>query len=430
MRLIKILNKMMKPIKAIIIGAGDRGNAYSRYAIAHPYQLQIIGVAEIDDNKRRLFSEKFNIPEKNQFRSFEEIFSLPRFADAVFITTLDRAHYQPAVMALKKGYNILLEKPISHNPIEILKLARAAENSKQVIMVCHVLRYTTFFGTIKKILDSNEIGDIISIQHNENIGNIHFSHSFVRGNWSNSNTTSPIILAKSCHDMDLLLWFINSKIKKLSSFGSLSYFSSKYKPKNAPKRCIDGCPVEEECPYSAIKIYLGESPNWFRTVITTDASLNGRLKSIQEGPYGRCVFQCDNNVPDHQVVNLEFKNGVTVSFTLSALTSEISRTLKIMGTKAELRASTAKNEIEIKKFSTNNITKINVGTIEGFHYGGDTNIVKSFISAIRYKTNNKNLTSLQESIDSHLAAFAAEESRLTGKVIDFDSYIAELNKKL
>ncbi len=417
----------MNPIKVIVIGAGDRGNAYSRYALNHPFEIKIVGVAEPDDKKRELFSNKFNIPAKFRFKDYKEVFSIKKFADAVIITTQDRLHFKPAVMALENDYHILLEKPISNNPYEIIELERLAKNYKKIFMICHVLRYTSFFRAIKEIIDSSELGKIVAIQHNENIGHIHFSHSFVRGNWRNSDLSSPIILAKSCHDMDLLLWFTGSKVKQVSAFGSLSYFNSKNMPKGAPKNCLDGCPVETDCPYSAIKIYLKNDVDWFPSVVTTDTSIEGRIKSLKNGNYGRCVFQCDNNVPDHLVSNIEFENGITASFVLSALTFYISRTLKIMGTKGELRADTTKNEIEIREFRTNNIKKISAGTIEGFHYGGDTNIIKEFIKAIRERTSNtKVLTSLSESVESHLLAFAVEESRIKNKTINYGEYVKRI----
>jgi hypothetical protein len=425
-----VLKKL--PIRVIVIGAGDRGNVYARYSIGRPDELKIVGVAEPDDLKLKIFSEKYNIPKENIFKDYKEVFSREQFADAVFITTPDRLHYEPALMAYKKGYHILLEKPICNNPIDLIKLSNLVKNnSEQLFMICHVLRYTNFFGLIKRIIDSKELGDIVCIQHNENIGNIHFSHSFVRGNWSNSDRSSPIILAKTCHDFDILLWFTGKKIKRISSFGSLTFFTKRNKPKGAPLRCLDGCPVEKDCPYSAIKIYLSENKSWFRTVITPELSFESLYKALKEGPYGICVFQSDNNVADHQVTNILLEDDTTIAFTLCGLTSEISRTLKIMGTKAQLRASTSKNEIEITEFSTNNVKRIQVGFIEGFHYGGDVNIVKSFIKALTTGNFKEyNLTSFEDSVMSHLAAFAAEKARLENKVIDFDLYLKELNNEV
>ena len=196
-----------------------------------------------------------------------------------------------------------------------------ARKRGKVLSVCHVLRYTPFFSKIKELLDKGCIGRLISIQHNENVGYWHYAHSFVRGNWRNSEDSSPMILAKSCHDMDIMLWLAGADCRSISSYGSLTHFKSENAPEGAPYRCMDGCPVQNECPYYAPRLYLTENTSWPTSVISADTGIEARTKALREGPYGRCVYRCDNNVVDHQVVAIEFKNDVTAVFTMSAFTN-------------------------------------------------------------------------------------------------------------
>lgn len=329
-------------------------------------------------------------------------------------------HYKPAKLTLEKGYHLLLEKPMSNNPMEIMELGRIAKEKNNVFMICHVLRYTPFFSTIKNIIDSGEIGEVESIQHNENIGYFHFAHSFVRGNWRNSDQSSPLILQKSCHDMDILLWLTNADCTKIASFGHLSYFNSKNKPKNAADRCIN-CSVEEECPYSAKKIYYNSIGKWPTTVISEIQNEDAIKKAVAEGPYGRCVFSCDNNVMDHQATILEFSNGITATFHLSAFSNKVHRTIRVMGTKGEIIGDDSKNEIEYQIFGSNKKTIINPKMVAGGHGGGDTGIMNDFISLILSNEGDA-LTSAEKSVQSHMMAFAAEESRTNNIVVDIQEY--------
>lgn len=258
-------------------------------------------------------------------------------------------------------------------PLECIRMGERARQSGLVFSICHVLRYTRFFGTIKQMLEEGRIGRLMSIQHNENVGYWHQAHSFVRGNWRNADETSPMILAKSCHDMDILLWLAGDSCTNVASFGSLSHFTPENAPAGAPKRCLDGCPAAEDCLYYAPKTYLTDEDNWMKLAISGDQSYEGRLKAIQEGPYGRCVYHCDNNVVDHQVVSMEFRNEVTAVFTMSAFTKECSRMIKLMGTEGEIRGAMEKNEIELIRFDRNEPEQISLEAPGGHagHGGGD-----------------------------------------------------------
>ncbi|MFD1037216.1 Gfo/Idh/MocA family protein [Virgibacillus byunsanensis] len=414
-------------IKAALLGAGNRGMfAYGSYALDRPNEIQFVAIAEPNTKKREKFAETHGIEEDMQFSNWEDLLDNPKLCDVLLVCTQDRNHYEPTMKALDIGYDILLEKPMSPNPSETLEMAEKAHQCNQILTVCHVLRYSTFFSELKSIIDDNKIGDIMSIQWNENVGYYHQAHSFVRGNWRNSTESSSMILQKCSHDMDMLQWLIGEQCTKVSSFGSLSYFNEDNAPEGSTERCTDGCAVEHECPYSALKWYHNEKTTWPVNVVELTPDLDMRLKAIKEGPYGRCVYRSDNNVVDHQVANLLFENGVTVAFTMSAFTKEQGRTFQLMGTKGEIIGSTTKNEITIKYFSGKEEV-ISPAQVQGGHGGADTMIMRDFVKQINDKTY-KSKTSAMESAKSHLIAFAAEESRLSGETISMDEYMNQLKQ--
>ena len=404
----------MSKLKAIVIGAGQRGNAYAAYALDHPEAIQFVGVAEPHERRRNDFAEKYGIDETDCLHTWEDIFTRDKWADAVFICNQDRQHYGPTMAAIAKGYDILLEKPASPEPKECLEMAEAAEKAGVKVVVCHVMRYTPFATRIKEIIDSGEIGEIMSIVHNENVGDIHQSHSFVRGNWSVTKESAPMILAKSCHDLDMLQWLLGTKCKSLSSYGALSFFYAGNRPAAAPPRCIDGCPAD--CPYDSRKLYLDNSKasNWFRSVAAgydypSDEDVEAALRT---GPYGRCVFQCGNDVVDHQVVSMLFENDVTVLFSMSGFTPDTSRSIKIMGTKGQIKAHTSDKNIKVYNFVTRTEREIDISSTGG-HGGGDTGIIASFINYLQGNAD-PNISGMRISAENHMLAFAAEDSRLKG----------------
>lgn len=413
-------------ITVAIIGAGQRGkDTYADYILRGMDGVQLVGVAEPIEERREYMKVTHHLREDYVFSSYDELLAVPKFCDAVLICTNDEMHYEPAKLALEKGYHILLEKPMTNTLEEVEKLEILAQKyEKQVFMVCHVLRYTPFFSTIKQLIDEGSIGDVMSIQHNENIGYYHMAHSFVRGNWRNSVETSPIILAKSCHDFDILNFLVNSKCSKLASFGKLGHFRKENMPIDAAPRCLD-CGDESGCPYSAVKLYPKHIGHWPTTVITEDQTEAGVQKALLEGPYGRCVYCCDNDVADHQVTILEFENGVSATFNLSAFTEEITRTIKVMGSTGEIRGHMGRNEIDVYDFKTNTVKHIEpTDDISGHkgHGGGDSRLLSDFIAAVQDYLNgfrHESKTSALVSLESHRMAFAAEQSRLTNQVIVF-----------
>ena len=416
----------MKQITAILIGAGGRGRfAYGVYAINRPHEIKFVAVAEPDAFRREQFKKEHNISDDMCFENAEQLLEKGNIADACLICHQDRDHYVAAMKAMELGYHILLEKPMTPDVKECIAIGEKAKETGKVLSVCHVLRYNPFFITLKEILDKKTIGRLISVQHNENVGFFHQAHSFVRGNWRDSRETSPMILAKTCHDMDILNYLIDSSCKTISSFGSLAYFKVENAPEGAPLRCVEGCPAENTCPYHAEKLYFGGPAEVFVPFVFNDTSKEGIAKELKEGPYGRCVFRCDNNVVDHQVVNMEYENGVTVAFTLCGFTMESSRTIKIMGTNGEIRAHMERNEIEILDFATGNKTLVKTPAALTGHGGGDFSIMNDFVKLVQSEGNRESVSSAARSVESHIMSFAAEYSRLNKKVVDIKEFIKE-----
>lgn len=406
--------------KVIVIGCGSRGKKYSDVmADLYGDDFEVVAVAEPVDDRREYMRKKHGIPENMCFTTWEPLLALPKMADVALIATMDRDHYAPAMKAIELGYNLLLEKPIAPTPEECRSIQRAAEEKGVFVLVCHVLRFTSFFCALKDIIDSGEIGRVMSVQHIEGVGDVHQTHSFVRGNWGNSERSSCMILQKTCHDMDILAWLIGKKCDAVQSFGSLSYFTRENAPEGAPERCIEGCPHSDSCPYDAVKLYLESDSGWFRCASTkkvnpTDEDVESAIRNTQ---YGKCVYKCDNDVVDHQTVNMRF-GDVCVDFCMSAFTKG-GRVLRIMGTKGEINATMSGNKIEVFSFLTRKTRQHDCSTvttsegITGGHGGGDEGIVYALRELLSGRVS-KSVCSVGESCDNHMISFAAEESRLNG----------------
>ncbi len=412
---------MRKPT-AILMGAGSRGSdTYGAYALRSA-KLDIVALAEPDEVKRNRLAEQLKIDEKMRFKDWKELLAVGKIADGAIIATMDNLHVEPSIEAMKLGYDVLLEKPMDRTLEGAVKIVRASEKYNKRVMVAHVLRYTPFFRKIREIIQSGVIGDLIGIEHKENVGYWHMVHSFVRGNWRKTDETAPMILTKSCHDMDILYWLVGKKCSYLSSFGTLTHFRKENMPSGAAERCLD-CKVEKDCPYSALKIYLNDKTGWPQNVISTDLSREGRLKALREGPYGRCVYACDNDVVDHQVVSMMFEDGITVNFTMQAFTSEIDRRIRVFGTRGEIQGHFGKNEIKVVLFGKEieNIKSEYVNDNFG-HGGGDYYLLDDFVQMLSDPNYRDVSTSAADSLESHLMAWAAEESRLNNKIVDMNAY--------
>jgi predicted dehydrogenase len=459
-----------KPLKAILFGAGARGaDAYGPYALANPDQIQFIAVAEPRTLRRERFAAQHSIPQERCFQTWQQVLENRVPADVVINCTQDQMHADSSIPALQAGYDMLLEKPISHSLEASISIVRTAEQAGRYLQICHVLRFTDLFKKIKSLLDENRLGQVIAISHRENVSSWHMAHSYVRGNWRNLQISSPMILAKCCHDLDLLVWFTGETPHILSSFGSLRHFQDGNAPLGAPERCTDGCPVEQSCPFYAPAIYIDLAPfkfalsqskkpfykfigsqslkhpklihsisnlipplselteykGWPRSVVSDDpGNEQALLEALQAGPYGRCVYRCDNDVVDHQVVMMEFPSGITASLTMHGHSHEEGRTLRIDGSQASLLAkfSFHRSFIEIHDHRSMEVETFEFpSTVEEVgHGGGDFGIMHDFVENLQ--GGRKSGITARESLESHFMAFAAEQSRLTETNVDMADF--------
>ena len=409
-------------MKYIIIGIGSRGSIYGNWA--HSHGIEIAAIADIRPDRLKKAAADWNVPEDRCFTDLNQLFALGKIADAALICTQDRDHYGHAMAALNCGYDVLLEKPISPDPTECMEIENTAKALGRKVTVCHVLRYTNFWGSIKNIIDSGELGKIVAIKHSENIGNYHMAHSFVRGNWRDTATSAPIILAKSCHDLDLLLWLTDSHCTRVSAFGSLSYFKESNAPANSAERCLD-CPVPT-CRFHAWKAYQPTLGGWPTDVVCLEQTEEALLEALKTGPYGRCVYKCDNDVCDHMSAAIEFENGITATFSLTAQTSACFRQIYIMCEDGEIEADGRTQQIVIRHHVSNQAETfaertINIRNNGSGHGGGDDGIMEDFASVLTSGSDGSR-SSISRSVESHLMAFAIEKSRLTGTVVDMEEY--------
>jgi len=429
---------MGRLIEAVLIGAGNRGyEVYGSYALRHPEQIRFTVVAEPHKGRRERFAEAHGIPPERRFASWEELYARGQLAEALVNCTLDRTHLKSTLPALELGYEVLLEKPMAHTLEGSIQLVRASEDRGRLLMICHVLRYTAFFSTLHRIVTSGRLGRIVTVEHRENVAHWHMAHSFVRGNWRNSRVESPMILAKCCHDMDILYWNLGP-VRRLGSFGSLIHFRPENAPPGAPARCTDGCPAADECPWHAPRFYLREYTGWPVSVIAEDTDLEVRQRALETGPYGRCVYHCDNDVVDHQTVNLEFGSGASGTLFMHGHSHEEGRTMRYDGTRATLRARLGYgfgDSIEIHDHLTGRVEEPELSSVGmeanlSGHGGGDAGLMAAFVRSLRPELGSiEGLTTSRESLESHLMAFAAEEARTEGSVVSMDEFRCRAEKR-
>jgi predicted dehydrogenase len=464
---------MQKHLTAIMIGAGSRGHAaYGKYALEHPDEIRFVAIAEPNEVRRARFAKEHAIPPERQFHGWEDLLDRGQIADTALICTPDRLHADPAVAALEAGYDVLLEKPMAPTLADCVRIAQTAKRTGRLLQLCHVLRYAPFFSTVHEIVTSGRLGDVIAVEQRDNLVYWHMAHSYVRGIWRNSKVECPIVVAKCCHDLDILYWNLGP-CARLSSFGSLKHYRLENAPPGAPERCSDGCPVADECAWNAQRAYLELLPLWhvakhlpnlplrlaavlvidhprfvktLRRLIpaldealdykgwpisTTfdDASQEGRRHALQTGLYGRCVYHCDNDVVDYQTVSMSFESGASATLILNGHSHEDERIVRYDGTRATLTGRFAygrKHVIEIHDHMIGRTEIIDpTPSRSGHHGGGDAGVMASFVRAVR--GHAPALTTAQESLESYLMAFAAEEARLSGTVVDMKEFRSALS---
>lgn len=415
--------KLAKPITAITLGAGARGNVYGDYAVEYPEQLKIVGVAEPIDIRQHRYAVRHTISPENCFVTWEDVFKKPKFADAIIITTPDQLHYGPCMAALKMGYDILLEKPISPSEQECRDILELTKKTGRVVAVCHVLRYAPYFIKMRELMQSGAIGEIISLQHMEPIEHTHMAHSYVRGNWHNSTTTTPIILAKSCHDLDIIKWMLNKESSGIQAFGDLKWFKKENAPLGSTARCTDGCAVEKTCPYSALKIYYRKRQRTYVFDLPPEKTKQGKaiLDYLHTTDYGRCVYRMDNDQCDHYTTNILFKGGVTASFNMEAFTPWGGRRTRVMGSMGFIEGDM--NQLTIHDFRTDKIKTFESKVLDVTNYkneghgGGDWRLVADWIQAVAQHDPGLLSSTIDASIESHIMCFMAEESRRENRVM-------------
>ena len=405
-------------MQVIILGCGNRGRTYANFLREN--NVSIAAVAEPIPEKLAKFGKDFELAPAQMHTNWLDALNHTE-AVALINATPDRVHFETTMEAMRRGFHVLLEKPMSPDEAECTALVRMAEEKGLLLMVCHVLRYAPFFEKLKELLDAQVLGRLVQVELTENVVFWHFAHSFVRGVFRNEEISSPFILAKSCHDLDLIGYLTGRKCLSVMSEGSLTYFKKENAPEGAPAYCLQNCPHAGTCPHFAPKLYLGDfsdRPAWPANSASLEQSYHARLKALETGLHGRCVFRCDNDVNDHQSALFRMEGDLAVSFNMVGFSSENTRTMRFFGTEGDLRGHLDKAEIEIHHFLTGETEVISIRneTLIAGHGGGDGRLLKDFVDAVREKRFNVK-TSARMSLQSHLMAFAAERSRKEGRRI-------------
>lgn len=428
----------LAPLTVAVLGAGHRGRAYAEQMTDGFTRFKVSAVAEIDASRRETFARRHHIAPDMVFDNADTLLARPRLADVIIIALMDREHVSAAVTALRAGYDVLLEKPMATTLEDCELIERTQRETGRAVLVCHVLRYHLVNQKVKELLTSGAIGRIVSIDHIEALDPIFFASMFVRGQWNNENTSTFFLMAKCCHDIDLISWFAGEKCERVSSFGSLSYFRRECEPIGAADRCTLGCLAEPECPYSALKIHLHGARGYNPSIQYPDAasdvdsdrvynsslgcgpSREEILQALNEGPYGRCVYRSDNTAVDRQVVSLEYATGIVANFTVCAFNPSVNqRFTRIHGTGGVITCDYKGNWVEVRKFPETTFQRIDLPTVRAGHGGADKLIVQA-LSQVLTDTHPDPLTSAQKSLETHRIVFAAEESRRTGRIVSLD----------
>ena len=438
-------------VRVALLGAGERGQLmFGLFARKFPQLFKYVAVAEPNDERRNRFQRDFDIPAENVFADWQDLLAKPQLADAVINAMPDVHHYPSTIEALRRGYHVLLEKPMAQTPAQCVGLIREAEKRNLILQVFLECRYLELYARMKRLIDAGEIGRVMAIQTTENLGYWHFIMSYVRGFARRSADVISFLSAKGIHDFDLITWISGARPLRVSSFGELSYFKADNAPPGAPARCLDGCPVETSCPYHAFKQYIRPGfPRIPMSLLTgvplqafidgyiryprlrslsaynlTSRDEEGRIRELTEGPHGRCVFHCDNDVMDHQVVNIEYEGGILATLALNAFSVTWERTMNINGSAGEIYSKDLSGRLEVRNFSPKNAVKRKrVPFNPLFHGGSDGVVLVEFARSVQNAHETKEvLTSASDALYGHLLCFAAEEARINHTVVDMTDF--------
>lgn len=427
-----------KPVTAIVVGAGHRAMVYSQLAIDKPELLKIVGVADPNPVRRKMVMEKFGFSEDMCFESAQELAAKGKLADAIINGTMDEQHIETAVPLLECGYDMLLEKPFAVDENEALLLKECAKKNNSKVMICHVLRYTPFYYSIKERVANGEIGEIINIQTTEHVSYHHLSTSYVRGKWANSQKShTTMLLAKCCHDIDLMMWIMGeTKPTQISSFGGKYQFKPENAPEGAGTICMKDCPHVDTCVYSTKRLYIDHPDRWAFYVWDKlehieNPTIEDKIALMKsDSPYARCIYKCDNDVVDHQSVLINFESGATGTHNMVGGSSQSLRKIHIIGTKGEIFGNFEESKYTVLKINPSpdahneecdveevdlKITGDMVGAFGG-HGGGDERLSEDFVKFIRGEEPSLACTSIFDSMAGHMSVYKADKSRENGGI--------------
>jgi predicted dehydrogenase len=396
---------------------------FGRYAAEHPDRMRVVAFAEPNDERRSVFARAHGIAAAQALRDWRELFAAPRRAAAAIVATADDLHTEPALAALRAGYHVLLEKPMALRPEECSSLVETAEAGRRILQIGHVLRYTPFYRAVHRlVVEERRLGAIQSIRMAEHVAHWHFTHSYVRGKWCTTRTAAPLILAKCCHDLDLMSWLVGRRCERVASFGSLVHYRPANAPEGAPSRCTEGCPAEADCLHSAPRFYARDRDSWPWSDVALEPAAEARLAALRDGPYGRCVYTADNDVVDRQSVILEFEGGIQGDFLVDGFSARPERTLRVQGTRAELVGSFERGELELRRAGEREVENVSVDTAHGGHGGGDRGLLDHFTDVAARDAPDDVLASGRSALESHLIGFAAERARLESRVVALSEF--------
>ncbi len=421
---------MKNPLKTVIVGGGHRSMIYASLSEIKPDMMQIVGIVDPNEFRRNTIAEKFSIPKENIFKTVDEFTAKPKFADAVINGTMDHIHVETSLPILRAGYDILLEKPFAVNETEMRELVKCANDYDRKVMVCFVLRYAPFYRKIKETLLTGEIGDIINIQTVEHVSYHHMSTSHIRGKWRNEEEChASMLLAKCCHDIDIMMWLMGDDAPvKVSSFGGLKQFKPENAPKNSGTRCLVDCPLVDTCLYSAKRIYLDHPDRWSFYVWDKledkeNATLEDKRELLKTSQYGICAYKSDNNVVDHQSLNIQFASGATGTHNMIGGTAIPQRKIHIIGTKGEIFGTLESGTFTVSLIDPrpgceHKDREVDVKVADDSHGGGDLLLTEDFVKYARDNELSVSCTSINESVKGHLTVFKADESMKKGGVTE------------
>ena len=423
----------MKQITAVVVGYGNRGQVYADYSLDCPNQLKIVGIVDPNAYKLKEARERYALLENQVFTDLDAFLATKTQCDIVINATMDQTHYETALKILQAGYDMLIEKPIVSNNEQLMEIKKAADKNGCKVFVCHVLRYTPFYRRIKSLINAGEIGEIMTMEMNEHVCMSHYLTSYDRGKW-NSETAcgSGFLLAKSCHDVDLMCWLNNASApERVASFGNRSQFTEKKRPEGAAEFCYD-CPHVETCPYSAKRqyMYMGVMPFlvWDKLNKPLDEITEAEKEEfLKKDNYGRCAYIAGGDLVDRQNMIVTFENGSSCTFTLVGGTTIAGRWLHIIGTMGEIQGRLEDNKFILRQYTYDTfdgkVTEIDVSEEVvnnakfGGHSGGDFAIMHDLIAYLNGDKSSVSITSLEDSVNGHMCVYAAEKSRKENKIV-------------